>query len=246
MMADLKRISVRVPRIIALLILFAVEVLFTIIITKTSSQAITAVGFMSYFGQFTQTVIPVALGLIELHAIYADDFKAKTMQIAIGIGVKRRHIVLSKFFEMLILVVVDLILYGLIIVAAATCAGLQIESPHLVMLVSYLISNGISIMVYTALTMILIFYMQSTGISVLLYVLFSLTIVNKIVGLIISIGFLESLSLGRFLATSLITKFYTSLMLGTFHVKSFIGIMIYIVMAYIVTTILFKKRELEF
>lgn len=244
--ADLKRISVRVPRIIALLILFAVEIIFTLILTKTGEQSITAVGFMAYFGQFTGFVVPVALELIELHAIYADDFKAKTMQIAIGVGVKRRHIVLSKLFEMIILVTTDLILYGLVIVVAATITGLQLQSPHFLMLASYLISNGISIVAYTALAMILIFYMQSTGVGVLLYLLLSLTIANKIFGVILSLGFLETLSLGRFLVTDIISKFYTSLMLGSFHVRSFIGILIYIVISYIATIMLFKKRELEF
>lgn len=246
MIADLKRIYIRIPRGIALLLLFISEILFSIILKKAITQTVTATVFMTNFGQFTNTVVPVVLGLIELHAVYADDFKAKTMQIAIGIGIKRRHIILSKYLEMLILVIVDLVLYGLVITVAANAVGIPLQASHLSMLSSYLVFCGISVAVYAALTMILIFFMQSTGIAVLLYVLLSITVVSKILGLILSIGILESLSLERFLATSMITRFYTSQMLGSFHVRSFIGILIYIVGSYLITMILFKKRELEF
>ncbi|MGL4284045.1 MAG: hypothetical protein ACRCSI_10700, partial [Eubacterium aggregans] len=63
--------------------------------------------------------LTVMIGLVELLSVFSDDFKAKTMQVAIGLGIFRWCIVLCKLIEVMVLVLADLLIFALVVFIAA-------------------------------------------------------------------------------------------------------------------------------
>ncbi|MGL6269561.1 MAG: hypothetical protein ACRC2O_16625, partial [Chitinophagaceae bacterium] len=84
--------------------IYAILIIVLVIASKGQWNAVTFVLAVEQYIEF----LPVLIGLVELISVFTEDFKAKTMQVAIGIGSPRYRIVLSKLIEMMLLVLVDL------------------------------------------------------------------------------------------------------------------------------------------
>ena len=93
-MTDFRRIGKRLPRI--LLVLAVYSILFIINLVTLTQGTLDSVNFVIMTESFIGGM-PLMIGTIELIAVFSDDFKAKTMQVAIGIGIPRYKVVLSKF-----------------------------------------------------------------------------------------------------------------------------------------------------
>lgn len=241
--ADLKRIYMRIPRLIALLVVYAALIAM---LCFSVDEEWNGINFVVTLSQFS-IALPVLLGVIELVSVYADDFKAKTMQIAIGIGIKRRRVILVKLIEMAVLICTDLLflaLVALIVGGGILHAGLQAE--QYVDTAVLILDVWMKIVGYSSISMILMFFMQSTGMATLVYIALSSTVVYRLSSMLLEAKWIAPLHLGRYTITALLNIFHSQLVLGNFHIASLIGILIYVGLGFGITVFLFKGRELEF
>lgn len=241
--ADLRRIVRRIPRIIILTIYFAVFAIFYIVDARKSSW--NSVQFISLVQGFCSFLPPI-LGLIELICVYSDDFRAKTMQVAIGIGIPRRKVVMAKYIETAILTFADLIIFVVLCVVLNAISGIVLRSDLVMEMFGEFLFGWFAVIGYTGLTMILIFYMQGTGIATILYLILSTNLVQWLLQNITSLPAIRGLHLQNVLLSTALGNFRTKMIIGTFNFRSFITIVIYIVATYFITNAVFNKRELEF
>lgn len=240
--ADLKRISVRIPRLIALAAVYAVLVL---LIFLSDRSALTSVTFVLFVGQYI-SYLPVILGTLALLAVYGDDFKARTMQVAIGIGITRSKVVICKLIEMMIVVLIDIFVLTAVVGISAAVLDMALTGEQVMEITAQLFTMWISIIAYSSLAMILLFFTQAAGIAVLLYIALSAKIVSSIVAFPLEIDALLRFHLNRYLLTPFLMRFKTHLVLGSFDVPTFLGVVVYIVAGVGIAIALFRKRELEF
>lgn len=243
LIADLRRIALRIPHALALIGIYAILVIM--LIFGFNSEGWNSVSLVTMTIQYIN-FLTILLGLVELNAVFSDDFKTKTIQVAIGIGISRWRVILTKFLELAILVFVDIVV---VLFIAIVCGGFMNAFPtysQIVEIWSQLFSVWLGILGYMSLTMIIIFLMQGTGIATILYLALSSGIFNMVIGLLSSFEIFESLHLQKYTLTSLLGMFGSQLTLGSFNFSMFIGIIFYIAIGYGMAVAIFRKRELDF
>ena len=72
--------------------------------------------FMSYF--------PLVVGLLTFLSVYADDFRCRSMQVAIGYGMPRERIVFAKLLESAVLLLVTAAVMAALLTIAPLLLGL--------------------------------------------------------------------------------------------------------------------------
>lgn len=240
--ADLKRILFRLPRVIMTLLIYAIMLCVAAFTYYTGWSSINFVNNI----QMYILMLPIMLGLVELIAVYSDDFRAKTMQVAIGLGISRAKVVCCKLIEVILLAAIDIAVLAVLILGTAVFleAGLSVAQNRELLLA--LLMAGVIIVGYISLTMIVMFYNQGTGLGRIVYLALACGGVSSLIQLTALIDFLAPLRLDSLILTHFLDVGRARLLIGIFDVKCFIGILLYIVASTGVTIFLFRKRELEF
>lgn len=242
--ADLHRILKRLPRFITLLIVFVVigNISWSV---KDAGEGISVRNITDSFNGVLPYVVFV-FGLIEYSYVYAEDFKAKTMQIAIGTGVRRRHVVLAKWIEAAFLVLLDCAVSILILFGAAKWNGVAFTGGPVRDILLYFFFSWLKVVACYALTMPLIFSTQKTTTGMLLFIALDVGLLKSVLELIFNTKALEPLNLARFLLTYLVDIARSRAIAGSFSLLHIAGIVLYLVFGYVLSCVLFKKKELEF
>lgn len=93
--ADYIRIMKRVPRIIGLVLYFIAMIIFMMVRFNSTTSNWTSVSFVSATNSFI-IFFSLFCGLFEFLSAISDDLKAKTMQVAIGLGISRSKLLLRR------------------------------------------------------------------------------------------------------------------------------------------------------
>lgn len=241
--ADLIRIATHIPR---LFLLAAMNAVFILIVQNFSKyDTFNSVTYLSMLGQYCN-FLPICIGVIELVAVYSTDFKAKTMQFAIGIGVKKEQVILTKLLEMIVMVLFDLAIIIAVVFICGAIFGVSFTSWQLLEVFSRFLMIWLKVSLFMSISMIAIFFTQGTGLAMILYLIMASGFSDEIISSLVSSSFLSPLRINLILPSSLLDTLMTRMILGNFSIGRFIGILIYIVLGYIVTVLIFRKRELEF
>ncbi|WP_455500285.1 hypothetical protein [Gemmiger sp.] len=243
--ADLHRILRRVPRIVILLLVIVIANIATIN-TVTSGQE-NSIGFMSHIPSLI-SVTGAFFGVVEIMSVFADDFRAKTMQVAIGLGISRRHVVLAKAIEYAVLILLDTAVLGVTVIADSAVAGIGLNGDDIYQIVIRVFLAVINALIPALFTMIPIFYLQGTGLAAILFLVFYIDPLAQIFSFFLSTNeFVIRMRLGEIVYSSLINAVNTSLTLHThFPLVQLLGLAVYVVAGYLLTVLAFNKRELEF
>lgn len=241
--ADIRRILPRIPRILILVAYFAVFIAMYIIDARKDTW--NSVAFVALVQTYCSFMPPI-LGLIELICVYSDDFRAKTMQVAIGIGISRKKVVLAKYIEIALVTLFDLLIFALLCTVMNAITGIVLRSDLVLEIFGQLLFCWLSVIGYSGLSMILIFALQSTGLATILYLVLSTALVQWALGNITNLPAIRGLHLQNVLLTTALNNFRSKIIIGSLDFRSSITIIIYFVVSYVITVEIFKKRELEF
>ena len=244
MRADLYRINRRIPRIIWILICFGIAavILFLnlkdVVWNSVNYTASVCSGF---------SITGVILGFFEMIYIFSDDFKAKSMQVAIGGGTNRFQVVLTKFFEVVILVFFDMLILFACFLIFGAASEIQLLREQIWEMFVIMISEVLQVSVFTSFTMIILFYFQSAGVSVLSYLLVAADPINLLLQVLeANFTVLMNLHLTTYTYSAASGMLRTQLVFGKLSISALVLIIIYIVVGIAATVFLFNKRELEF
>ncbi len=238
--ADLHRIFRRVPRHILLVAVFAI---LAYIGVKVFTDY-TIYEICDLFSKHSSKIFFV-FGLIEYAFVYGDDFRARTMQIAIGTGVSRRHVVLAKWLEAMFLCLLDLLCVFVIIIGICAVNGIAFTGDAALDLVIMFFFDLIKIGGAYAFTQIFIFLKQGTGLGMLIFISMYLGIINIIATIVTDSNLLKSFHLEKYMFTAMLNLSRSRLLVGSLS-PALLGIVVYLVFFYAVTCLIFRKRELEF
>lgn len=261
--ADMKRIFRRVPHVIVMLIIYAAFVL-AVYLSHLFTGAVTGSGIADSFaeqGLDVQMFLPslysvimnvagfftAVVGLLELIAVFSDDLKAKTMQVAIGVGISRSGVVLCKMIELLMLLVLDVAVIGLLGVGLGCMLGVPLSGQevgdlfiHLGM--GYIVAN----FAYACLTAVVVFASQSMTSAILTYLALSFYVVSGIIGMSSMVKVLEPLHLSRYTLSEVLDALNGMVESLRFNWTPVVGLLAYMVVSIGIAIFIFRKKELEF
>ncbi len=241
--ADCIRILRRVPRIIAtaaILVIYAIAVIY--ISTKTSWNSVT---FLAAAASGISMAM-IALGLVEFGAVFSDDLKAKSIQAAIGMGISRKKVVLTKYLEIGTIALLDLVCLGLATGICGALTDISLTAAQMAEAIHYLSGAWISIVAYCGAAMIFAFLLQGTGIASLVYLGLSLTFVDSLLEKALNLQVIRGLHLSQYLLSKSLESLNSKLILGIPDAGTMIRVAVYIVGFYLITVALFRRHELEF
>lgn len=188
--------------------------------------------FMSYF--------PLVVGLLTFLSVYADDFKCRSMQIAIGYGMPRGRIIFAKLLESAVLLL-------------ATAAGMAVLlTPTSQQMASLVLTAGAELLRalgYGAMSAVAVFLTQNATGGTILYVLLSSKTVYIIATMLLGQDFLRNTvgDLTKYLYTAMLYTCKADLVQGGQpYICLIFALLIYVVLPTVISVVGFRKKELEF
>lgn len=244
--ADIRRIFSNKSHAFSMILLFAV--FFAALSIPNRTQQVTSVSLVASACGLLDWLFTF-IGLFEMIAVFSEDFKVKTMQVAIGMGITRMQVILCKLMEVMFLVVLDCIVLTLIVLGIGASFGFAIPAIVLKdLLLTLLIKGVFRLAINTSLTMIVLFVTQSTVLSIFIYVMVGYDIIGVLLQLGSMFGFnwIETLKLSRLTINYCAGLLHSRLVLGQFSVQAFLALCVYFGIGLFCTCKLFGKQELDF
>lgn len=241
--ADLHRLKTRIPRWIILGIYFLI--LIRVFWKMAGETSTTAYDISSIFTQIITWTAPV-LGMIELIFVYGDDFKAKTMQIGIGHGIKRRHIVLAKLIEYMITCCFDVMALFILNVCISGIRGVTLGSQFIGDMLLVAVFALVKLFATVESVMVLMFFVQSSAIANILFIAIAYGAFGFIFGMLQNIKMFKNIPFSQYMLMKLIDVVKARALIGLIALPQLLGVIIWLLALYVGTCILFEKRELEF
>ncbi len=242
--ADLNRLFHRVP-------IWIVWALFMVGIT-----VITVIfSWQEYFnyaslGDEIELVLSMAVPLLvafQLNFIFEEDLQAKTMQIVLGRGLERRHLILAKWLEMAVFVLVDILSIELLMLGIGAINGVFLKSQAIMVVLAASLSSGLLVMVMVSILMIFIYRSLHLGVGQLIFLLLCFRPLSRLAGFLVGkYTWLASINLESFFPGFNLVNFAEGMKAGTFHGKQLMVVLIYLVLALLLACRCFKKKELDF
>lgn len=241
--ADMWRMERRLPRVIAIILMNIV--MAGAIIYSSNQDSWNSVLYMDRL-MFGVQMAGVACGILEFIAVFSEDFKAKTMQIAIGSGMQRRHVIVVKFVDFVLALIGDYLFLTLMGIVLAFVTQVHPNGEQMldygIKVLGYLLSQ----VGFYSLSLIFVFSLQSSLLPLITYVVLSCGLFHTLLNYLFKLKAVQPLNLDRFTLTYNSEMFISRLMVGSFKFSAFIAIAIYIAAGYFFSTLVFKNKELEF
>ena len=244
--ADIRRIWGNKSHAFSMILLFVV--FFAALSIPNRTQQVTSVSLVASACGLLDWLFAF-IGLFEMIAVFSEDFKVKTMQVAIGMGITRMQVIFCKLLEVMFLVVLDCIVLTLIVVGIGVSFGFAIPAIVLKdMILTLLVKGVIRLAVNTSLTMIVLFVTQSTVLSIFVYVIVAYDIIGILLQLGTMFGFnwIETFKLNCLTINYCTGLLHSRLVLGQFSVQAFLALCAYFGIGLFGTCKLCSKQELDF
>lgn len=198
-------------------------------------------GFMSFF--------PLVVGLLTFLSVYADDFKCRSMQIAIGYGMPRGRILLAKLLESAVLLLAASAGMAVLLAAAPLLLGLAPTPQQTASLVLTAAAELLRALGYGAISAVAVFLTQNATGGTILYVLLSSKTVYIIATMLLGQDFLRDTvgDLTKYLYTAMLYTCKADLVQGGQpYLCLMLALLVYIVLPTVISVVGFRKKELEF
>lgn len=243
-----KRVLGRIPRIIVLAVFELVFIFSVMSSWKSAAGTYTSVKLLESTSTFLGTSFMLFIGTMDFIQSFNYDFSAKTIQVAIGIGISRLQIIISKLIQTTLVILTDaLVTIGIFFVlsfitrsslAPHQFGELFIKASSCILLVSCA----------TALTMPLIFRTKSMIIPLICFSVLWLGLVTYALRMILRNAptFVTSLQLDRLTHDSCIGEILTDALIGRFQLMPWIGTVFWFALGIYLTWLAFRKMELDF
>ena len=242
MSADFHRIMTKKIRVLLMLLLAIIEVISIlngISGDKNTIEMTLEVGGLDI--GYTCVIM-----LINIFIAYGDDIRAKSMQAALGMGLKRHQLVVAKWFDLSAVITLDMLFLTIVqfipLIAAGKLAGSFVVGEVIVTQIS---ATFIMILAMT-LTMIILFQTQKAILGVLVYAYITFQVSYSILSLAVSNKFVQKFQLWNIGAENQLNTFITKLWIGQFDIKNFLMVALYFAIGFGVTIYLFRRKELDF
>lgn len=242
--ADLNRIFRRTPRLVFVILVYAITL--GVEMYQAVSRSYNSVNLLASVPTAFETVALI-LGIVEIQNVLADDFRAKTMQITIGLGVSRPKVVLTKLIDFMVLLLTDMLVLAVLFILGGLGCGIHLMADQVHLLMVTAIGDVVYMTIAAAITMIPVFYLQSTALAILFFLIISIDPINMILSMLSNKEIVMNLHLQALPYSAVANTLTTQLSLrNAVPIPQLIGVIVYLVAAYALTVLVFKKRELEF
>lgn len=246
--ADYKRIAGRGNRV-ALMVIYMIALLAMLLIPwLRKPDEWNSVRFMDAMVTPVLHVYPVLMGLVCFVTTFADDFRCKTMQVAIGIGVSRNKVVISKLIQYALVVLTDLVAIGVVSAVIAVVSGANVTAAHTLKIFIDFLGAWLNCIGYASICMIIVFQLQGITVAMLVFLAFSSQLPYFLLRMLTRFGpqTFSRLHLEKLTLDYSLEVLRSNLIMGKLNFSAIMGVVIYIGIGLVCSCMIFRKRELDF
>jgi len=189
------------------------------------------------------------IGIPVFLSVYYDEFKSKALQTAIGFGISRPKVILSKFITIILTSIGSALFLGLIVWTLLPFLNLSLISAQHLQLLLNIFEEVLIVIGYISLSAILVYYSQNATIGLILYILLNSNLTKMVAVRILNQAFIQDAvgDLVPYLYTnSLRSEIEGLLQNGHLHLPMILLILSYIILPVCLSMAIFRKKELEF
>ena len=247
-LADYKRVISRIPRIVFVLLYQAAFVIFVLIKHNRAAGNYTSVTLIDNASTLFGTWFIIVVCLIDFIQSFSFDFRAKTIQVALGIGISRLNVILAKLAQTAMVMLTDLVVTFTTFGILAAVFGTPLAGHQL----NYIICHGlcsVALSVCTvALLLPLVFRTQNMVMSMVGYFLLASSMLTGLVRELSRLGpeFIARLELEKFCYDSSIQLVQTNAIQHTFQLWPVIVSIAWFALGIYLSWLSFRKMELDF
>lgn len=242
--ADLKRIAHKKSLWIVLVCFIGFYFVGTQL-ARVNGGGIPATSTMiGYSGAF-----PIFLGIPIFLSVYADDMKAKAMQVAIGLGLSREKVILVKIIETVILTTVLALISAILMLGTGLVQGISFSELPVSTIVPLYLWYGLVVLSYIVLLSPALYLTQNYVVGNTLYILLAAEIPANLLSLLLSLKFVKDVigDGSKYLLTNVLkTQIRALLNQTSIPAFTWVALLIYLVVPTLLAMMVFKKKELEF
>lgn len=185
------------------------------------------------------------IGIPIYNAVLTDDFKSRTMQIAIGRGLSRHKLICTRLLEIIIIVFEACIVLTLFTLVCGLIGGVKLSSilPGIQLIGRQFVLT----VAYSAVSMIFAYLSQNGTSGLILYILMSSGALNMILnGILGVLPVIKDYNIGSYLISGMVNKISESASFGTGLLWFLVLVVVWVCLPTFITMKIFEKKELEF
>lgn len=189
------------------------------------------------------------VGLPIFLSVFADDLKAKTMQVAIGFGMSRNKVILSKLIETAVLSLLISVISIAVMIFVPIGIGITLNTTQVYAIVVTMFIEAIHLIAFISISMPFVFFSQNATGGLIVYVLLSSKMVQLILSIILEKEFITSIfgHASKYLLSLNLYEWKSNILTsGDIFTMQILVTAIYIAAPVILAMYLFEDRELEF
>lgn len=200
------------------------------------------------FASIVTNFMGLFIGTFIVALVYNDDLKSKSLQSAIGFGMKRPAIIVTKFVVAIIMLIIISLGFSALVALVPVVFGYTLEATAPKLLSGHILVEVIKIIAFIGLVSIAAFAIQKPTFVTTIFILLATGTFSNLLGLILGQGFIVKIfgDLMQYTPTVMGTTFVTDLIAGGLRLELIAGIVAYAVIGAVISAILFKNKELEF
>jgi len=187
--------------------------------------------------------LPVLVGGFLFAAIYTDDLSSKNLIPLVGFGLRRITIVISKLILMALFGTIIFGLAPLLHIVVYSVLGFPATSNVWMMIYATSLEYLLTTLAFAALAGVAVYGLQRTTFAIVLYLLLALNIISQL--LVMMLGS-HVPNLTNYMIGSITDRIFNAITDSGSLTLPVIGFVTYVLIALVLTTLAFNKKEMEF
>ena len=247
-LADYKRVLSRIPRIVFVLLYQAAFVIFLLIKHNQAAGIYTSVTLVDNASTIFGTWFIIVVCLIDFIQSFSFDFRAKTIQVALGIGISRLNVILAKLIQTTLVMLTDLVVTFTTFNIMAVVFGTPLAGHQLNFIICHGLSSVTLSVCSVSLLLPLVFRTQNMVMSMVGYFLLATSLLTGLIRELSRLApeFITRLELDKFFYDNTIQLLYTNAIQHTFQLWPVIVSIAWFALGIYLGWLAFRKMELDF
>jgi ABC-type transport system involved in multi-copper enzyme maturation permease subunit len=195
------------------------------------------------------TLLPPLVGGVLFAAIYTDDLNSKNLSTLVGFGLAKIKVVATKF---ILATAVSALLFGLVplvMYLAYTVLGCPVSGQTMVRIYLAILRYFLLTVSFMALSGVVVYGLQRSTVAIVTYVVLSLGMIAQLLKMLFNTHFVTGIlpNANQHLPSNIVDQLHANLATGSGPII-WLGteLVIYVIIAIIISTILFNRKEMEF
>lgn len=188
----------------------------------------------------------VILGIAVFSVVYTDEFRAKSMQAAIGRGVTRGRIIAAKIADVIALTAIIYGCFSVFLLLLSLAAGAHMTAADLKILLLTVLMGAYTVICCAPLAAVILYITDNSALAVFIMLLLT-TVIPTLSSFLDTRVLFHNAHITHYMIQGFANRAFSDMMLGGNGAATLLlGAVIYLGLALLLSVLAFRRKELDF